>query len=69
MLGAGYFHSFSSRFAASVVVIDNDRKSQQSDYQLPPISAEADWDPYKKNSKSLQNSYKCTFLAILYGRL
>jgi hypothetical protein len=34
LLGAGYFHSFSSRFAASVVGIDNDRESQRSSFQL-----------------------------------
>jgi hypothetical protein len=40
MLGAGYFHPFSSRVAASVVVIDNDREGQRSGYQLPPVAGQ-----------------------------
>jgi hypothetical protein len=36
MLSAGYSHPFSSRFAASVVGIDNDREGQRSGYQLLP---------------------------------
>jgi hypothetical protein len=40
MLSAGYFHPFSSRVAASVVGIDNDRESQRSGYQLPPATGQ-----------------------------
>jgi hypothetical protein len=40
MLSAGYFHPFSSRVAASVVGIDNDREGQRSGYQLPPVAGQ-----------------------------
>jgi hypothetical protein len=40
MLSAGYFHPFSSRVAASVVGIDNDREGQRSGYQLPPVEGQ-----------------------------
>jgi hypothetical protein len=40
MLGAGYFHPISSRFAASVVGIDNDGEGQRSGYQLPPVAGQ-----------------------------
>jgi hypothetical protein len=39
-LSAGYFHPFSSRVAASVVGIDNDREGQRSGYQLPPVAGQ-----------------------------
>jgi hypothetical protein len=39
-LSAGYFHTFSSRVAASVVGIDNDREGQRSGYQLPPVAGQ-----------------------------
>jgi hypothetical protein len=41
MLRAGYFHPFSSRVAASVVGIDNDREGQRSGYQLPPVEGQS----------------------------
>jgi hypothetical protein len=34
MLSAGYFHPFSSRVAASVVGMHNNREGQRSGYQL-----------------------------------
>jgi hypothetical protein len=40
MLSAGYFHPFSSRVAASVFGIDNDREGQRSGYQLHPVTGQ-----------------------------
>jgi hypothetical protein len=40
MLRAGYFHPFSSRIAASVVGIDNDKEGQRSGYQLPLVAGQ-----------------------------
>jgi hypothetical protein len=40
MLSAGYFHPLSSRVAASVVGIDNNREGQRSGYQLPPVAGQ-----------------------------
>jgi hypothetical protein len=34
------FRPFSSRVAASVVGIDNDREGQRSGYQLPPVAGQ-----------------------------
>jgi hypothetical protein len=40
MLSAGYFHPFLSCVAASVVGIDNDKKSQRFGHQLPPVAGQ-----------------------------
>jgi hypothetical protein len=67
MLRAVYFHPFSSRVAASVVGIDNDRESQWSGYQLPPVAGQNSYcNAYKGGICSGCDSWKTRNLMSRY---
>jgi hypothetical protein len=67
MMGAGQFHPFSGRDAASVVGIDNGREGQLLGYQLPPVAAQNSIKigSFLRDQKFLTSFYCNAYYAVL----